>query len=88
MNKSLKAIIMFLINKHIIGAKHFPEKKLVTSKTKYLNPYELKNFKKEHKIFRNEFLLYLKKRTGKNSSIHISLNPKKLKEVFKLIENE
>lgn len=88
MNKALKVIIMFLINKHYIGGKHFPEHKLIVSKTKYLRPNELKQFKLEYKHFRNEFLICLKKRTGKNDSIHISLNPRKLKNIFELIENE
>lgn len=79
---------MFLINKHYIGGKHFPEHKLIVLKTKYLRSDELKQFKKEYKCFRRDFLLCLKKRIGKSDSIHISLNPRRLKEIFKLIENE
>jgi len=88
MNRALKAIILFLLNKHIIGNKHFPEHRVIVSKTKYLHLTELKQFKKEYKKFREEFLICLKKRTGKNDSIHISLNPKKLKECFEMINDE
>jgi len=52
MNRALKAIILFLLNKHIIGNKHFPEHRVIVSKTKYLHLTELKQFKKEYKKFR------------------------------------
>jgi len=89
MNGGLRAIILFLLNKRYIGGKHFPEEKLVVSRTRYLNSEEQKEFEQEYKSFVNElFLLRLKKRTGKGSDWHISLNPRKLKELYEKIENE
>ena len=87
MNNALKALLYFLLNKHIIGAKHFPEKKLIRSKTKYLKPPEQKEFEKEYKeLLKQEFIQRFKKRTGKGSEWHISLNPRTLKEVYKHLQ--
>lgn len=86
MNSALRAILVFLLNKRYIGGKHFPEKKLIVSRTKYLEAKERKDFEKEYKQFINErFILRSKKRTGKGSDWHISLNPRKLKDLYELL---
>jgi len=89
MNGGLKAILLFLLNKRYIGNKHFPENKLVSSRTKYLCQEEQKQFENEYKDLLNcLFLLRLKKRTGKGDDWHISLNPRKLKEIYEMLEGE
>ena len=83
MNECLKKIILFLMNKKYVGGKHFPENKLITSRTKYHGSEEVREFEKEYKEFVNNlFLLKLKKKTGKGSEFHISINPRKIKEIF------
>lgn len=70
-----------------IGKKHTPEDKLIISKTKWIDTKAEKGFKKEYKRMLNEgFILRLKKRTGKGSNWHISLNPKKLKELYEMLK--
>jgi hypothetical protein len=87
MNGALKAMIMFMLNKRYIGGKHFPEDKLVNSRTKWLQKEELKEFEKEYKeLINTQFILKTKKRTGKGYDWHVSLNPRKLKEMYELIK--
>lgn len=87
MNKILRAVFIFLLNKRYIGGKHTPEDKVVKSKTKWADKKDLIGFDKEYKKAINEqFILKIKKRTGKGSGWHISLNPRKLKELYKLVE--
>ena len=86
MNRGLNAVILFLLNKHYIGGKHFPEEKLAASRTKYLSPDEQKEFEKEYgQLVNGLFFIRLKKRTGKGTEWHISLNPRKLKELYELL---
>jgi len=86
MNASLKAIIATMLNKRIIGGKHTPEEKIIRSKTKWLQKEEMRNFEKEYQHLVNEqAILRIKKKTGKGSDWHISLNPRKLKEIHDLI---
>lgn len=85
MNKALRAVLLFLISKRYIGGKHFPEDKLIKSRTKWLSKQDVKDFKKEYKNIK-KFLIRLKKRTGKGSSWHISLNPKFLTDIKELLE--
>lgn len=87
MNKVLKTIFIFLLNKKYIGGRHTQEERLIKSKIKWLERTESSEFKKEYKKAINEkLLLRTKKRTGKGSDWHISLNPRRLKEVYELIE--
>ena len=89
MQKATESILLFLWNRHYIGAKHFPEKKLITSRTKWLSKKELKLFEIEYKnLVKKGYFIQLKKRTGKGSEFHISINPRKLKEFKELIEND
>jgi hypothetical protein len=86
MNPSLKAVFTAMLSKRIIGGKHIPEETMVNSKTKWLQKEELKQFETEYRDALNaQLLLRIKKRTGKGSDWHISLNPRKLKDVYELI---
>lgn len=87
MNEALKAMIVVMISKRYIGKKHTPEDKLVKSKTKWLQKHERKDFESQYKkMISNKFILKIKKKTGKGSDWHFSLNPRKLKEMYGLIE--
>lgn len=87
MNNALKAVLLFLINKRYIGGKHTSEDKLIKSKTRWVDAKERKGFDKEYKNLVNVgFILRLRKRTGKGSDWHISLNPRRLKELYGMIE--
>ena len=89
MEQASKAILIFLLNKRYIGGKHFPEDKLIVSRTKWLDKLQKKTFEEEYRnLLNNQFIIKLKKRTGKGSEWHISLNPRKLGEIYELINNE
>ena len=45
MNKALRTLLMFLHIKRYWGKRHTPEKRIIVSKTKYLNRLEKKNLK-------------------------------------------
>jgi hypothetical protein len=64
--------------------KHTPEKQLIMSFAKHVPKTERKMFLKEYSSFRNNYCIVLKKRTGKGSEWHISLNPRKLKEIIEI----
>lgn len=83
MNRALKALLTTMLNKKYIGGRHTPEEKLVNSKTKWLQREELVEFGMEYRQALNEWLIIrLLKRTGKGSDWHVSLNPRKLKEIY------
>ena len=87
MNIAAKAVLMHLLSKKYIGGSHTPEKKLIVSKTKWLNSNEKKKFDKEYKEMLNkEMITRQKKKTGKGSDYHISLNPRKLPEISEMLE--
>jgi hypothetical protein len=87
MNKALKAIIIYMLNKRCIGGKHTSEEYLIRSKLRWLHKADVKIFHKEYKeILNNQLLLRIKKRTGKSYDWHISLNPKRLKELYDLLK--
>jgi hypothetical protein len=82
MNKALRAIINHMLNNRIIGEKHIPEKRIIKSRTKWLNKEERKEFKTEYEaLIKNNIIFRTKKRTGKDYDWHISLNPRKLQEI-------
>lgn len=87
MNKAIKALITTMLNKRIIGGKHAPEEYLL--KTRWLRKEEIKEFEKEYRqLINNQSILKIKKKTGKGSDWHISLNPRNLKELYELIRDE
>ena len=72
-----------MLSKKCIGGKHTPEEKLIKSKTKWLESDEKKEFEKEYKqTINNSIILRSKKMTGKGSDWHVSLNPRRLKELY------
>ena len=82
MNKVLKDLIRTLLNKNKIGGNHTPEDNIIKSKTKWLDKKEKRKFEKEYKkLINEEYINKGKKRTGKGTGWHISLNPKTLKEL-------
>jgi hypothetical protein len=87
MNPALRAILVFLLNRRYIGGKHTPEKILIKRKTQWVK--EKNEFKKEYKQIINEgFVLRCRKRTGKGSDWHISLNPRKLQGLIERIDQD
>jgi hypothetical protein len=83
MEGSLRALILYLFNKKIIGTCHVPEKKILRMKTKWLKKDQIVTFNKEYKQFiNNGILIRVKKKTGKGNDWHISLNPKKLGVIY------
>ena len=87
MNKALRAILISMLSKRIIGGCHTPESKLITSKIKWLNKEETRQFEEEYKeIINNQIIIRLKKRTKKSSDWHISINPRKIKELNEILE--
>ncbi|MFH0874427.1 MAG: hypothetical protein V1859_00685 [archaeon] len=88
MNNHLRSIILTMLNKHIIGGKHIPENIIIKSKTKWMNSSERNIFQKEFDdLIKQEFFIRLKKRSGKGSDWHISLNPGRLNELKLIMSN-
>lgn len=86
MHAATRAILLTLLNKRYIGGRHTPEDKIVQQKIRYLSKEEKKIFGQEYKRLVNEqFLLREKKRTKGDYDWHISLNPKKLKQIYEAI---
>ncbi len=89
MNKALLSLLKHLMRKKYIGGKHIPEKKIINRKLAHKDDKEKKEFKKEYKkAINQEIIIRAKKMTGKNDGWHISLNPNKIKETHKMIQNE
>ena len=87
MEPALKALLMTLMNKRIIGGRHTPEKKIIKSKTRWLTKSEKRQFDKQYKELINlNIIIKQMKRTKKDSDYHIALNPAKLREMYELIE--
>ena len=83
---ALKAALFYLINKDYVGGKHAPENKVLKNTKKWITSKEKKKFEKEYKKMINKgIILRVKKRTGKSSSWHVSLNPRKVKEISRLL---
>ncbi|OGV93002.1 hypothetical protein A3B57_00755 [Microgenomates group bacterium RIFCSPLOWO2_01_FULL_47_10] len=86
MEAATEAILQFLVNKRYIGRRHFPEKKLISSRTKWLSKEERRAFEKEYKTLLSEnYLTRTKKRTGKGTEWHIALNPRKIREIYEVL---
>ncbi len=86
MNKAIESMLKFLLGSKYFGGKHFPESKLITSRTKWLNKKEKREFDKAYKRLVNDLIILReKKRTGKGSDWHVSLNSRKVEEINKLV---
>ena len=89
MQPSSKAVLQRLLIGNYIGAKHRPEQKVLKRATIRLDKDAIKIFQHEYRLMLNQsWLIRLKKRTGKGSDWHISLNPKKLQEIKDSIEGD
>ena len=89
MNELLRKLLDLMYNKHLIGNKHIPEKLLMVSKIKHLNKTEQNLFYEEYAyLIKKEFFFRLKKKTGKGSDWHISLNPEKIDEIKDYIKDD
>jgi hypothetical protein len=89
MNKAIIALLTTLLNQRKIGGNHIPEKLIISSKTRWLNKDERRDFQREYKeLINNQTILRAKKRTGKGFDWHISLNPKSVEEALRIIESE
>ena len=89
MNAALKTMLNKMFRRNIIGAKHTPENLIIGSKLKHVNNYSKKEFYEEyHKLLRQNYFIRLKKRTGKGSDWHISLNPEMIEEIKELVEEK
>ena len=88
MNRVLKAILCCLINKSKFGESHTPEDRLIKPKIKYINSSERKEFEKEYQqMIKQGIILRVKKRTGKGTDWHISLDSHKTEELNRLLNN-
>ncbi|HLD05111.1 MAG TPA: hypothetical protein VJG90_05320 [Candidatus Nanoarchaeia archaeon] len=89
MDRALKRFLGILFARRYIGGKHIPEKRLLTRVRNLLTKEEWKEFQKGYTEIINEiFILRMKKRTGKGSEWHISLNPRKTEELKEKMEEE
>lgn len=86
MNKAIKALLTTLLNQRKIGGNHAPEHRLVVSKAKWLSKEERKEFEKEYKQLKSDQVIMISmKRTGKGFDWHISLNPKRVNDVYEML---
>jgi hypothetical protein len=86
MNTVLKNTIRWMFQKNIIGHKHFPEKLMIKSKVSRLPKIIQKEFYEEYEsLMTRGFFIKLKKRTGKGSEWHISINPETANELKELM---
>ena len=82
MNESLKSVLNTLLIHRKIGESHTPEEPLINKRTKYLSKPDRKEFEDQYfRLIKEGFIIRLKKKTGKGSDWHISLNPKLLTEL-------
>ncbi len=89
MHPITESVLIFLLNRKYIGGRHTPESMLIKLKTKYSAKEEIKAFEDEYKQLINDaMIMKTKKRTGKGSSWHISLNPGKVYELKRLLNLE
>jgi len=82
MNLTLKNLLLKMLHNRIIGEKHTPEQLLIKSKIRYLSKISQKEFYEEYKtLIQKQYFIRVKKKTGKGTDWHISLNPERLHEL-------
>ncbi len=83
MHNELRDLLQYMLSHHIIGARHAPEDRLITSRIKHLPRNVQKEFYEEYDaLCRKGWCIRLKKRTGKGSDWHISINPEYTSEIM------
>lgn len=88
MNSKIIDLLKCLLSKKCVGGRHIPERKVIIRLVAHLSRSERRNFDREYKHMLNQGLIIrMKKRTGKGSDWHISLNPKKIEEVSGLLHD-
>jgi len=90
MNSIKKLILQKLIRANIWGGKHIPIDFVLNGipehfRRTHQGKKEISKVLKE--LINNELIIILIKRTGKDSSEHISLNPRKVSEIKSFLEN-
>jgi len=89
MNDKLRDIIVTMFKHGYVGARHIPEERLVVSRIKFLRKNLQKEFYKEyHTLLQKNYFIRLKKRTGKGSDWHVSINPEMVEELHEFMEGE
>tara|TARA_Y100000310_G_scaffold316095_1_gene367445 strand:- start:1804 stop:2046 length:243 start_codon:yes stop_codon:yes gene_type:complete len=75
-----------LFSHKCVGKKHLPER-ICLGWIKNVTSEKLRIVRKEWQDLKNMgWILMSKKRTGKSSSIHISINPRHLKDIARVIQ--
>lgn len=85
-----KIILQKLIRANIWGGKHTPIDFIIKGiPENYRNTHKgQKTFEKAlKKLTNNEWIIIVKKKTGKGSDDHISLNPRMVSEIKDFVEN-
>lgn len=89
MNDGLRDMLDKMLRHHIVGAKHIPENLMIKSKLKHLDSRLKKEFYTEYELLlKQNYFIRLKKRTGKGSDWHISLNPEMMEEINNMLEEQ
>ena len=87
MNDLLLDLLGYMRRHNIIGAKHLPERLLFISRLKHVNRQSQKEFYDAYELLiHQKYFIRLKKRTGKGTEYHISLNPEMLEELERIME--
>lgn len=89
MDIALRAVLKYLWKKKYFGHKHTPEERTIKKVVHWRNREQKKEFNSQYKEVINEgLILRLKKRTGKGSDWHISINPKKIKDLMEKLNQD
>lgn len=87
MDENLKHFLRFLFRRRYIGGKHTPENKFIKRVSRNMRPEDSRAFDKDYKqLINGGFVIRLKKRTGKGSDWHVSLNPEKIDELSEMFD--
>ena len=83
----IKTILEDMLRFKYIGSRHTPEGKFLRRTIILLDKKQRREFVKEYKQIINDGLIIRElKRTKKGMDWHISLNPRKLKEIHEVIK--
>ena len=86
MNDALRDMLKEMIVSHYIGGRHIPEDRLIIRRLKLMNKHFQKEFYSEyHEYINRGFFIRLKKKTGKGTDYHISLDPGFIAEIRELV---
>ena len=83
MNRGAKDLLRHLLAKRCIGGKHIPESIVMAHLVFGLDRNRRRELEKDYRdLLNNGTIMRMKKRTGKGSDWHISLNPRKMDEIY------